>query len=148
MKIKYPRCATVVALAVFSFCPLAGAQSPAAPAILFKNVRVFDGKGTKLSEPTNVLVRGPIIERIAAAAIPTDASANVIDGKGRTLMPGLIDNHWHVMLVRPTPMAMMADDIGYSNLVAGVEAADTLMRGFTTVRDLGGPAWGLKRAID
>ena len=63
-------------------------------------------------------------------------------------MPGLIDNHWHVMLVRPTPMAMMADDIGYSNIVAGVEADDTLMRGFTTIRDLGGPAWGLKRAID
>ena len=34
------------------------------------------------------------------------------------------------------------------NLVAGAEATDTLMRGFTTVRDMGGPAFGLKRAID
>ena len=42
----------------------------------------------------------------------------------------------------------MADDIGYTNLVAGVEATDTLMRGFTTVRDMGGPAFSLKRAID
>ncbi len=148
MKITYPRSAIAVALAVLSFCPPTGAQSPpASPAILFKNVRVFDGKGAKLSEPTNVLVRGPIIERIAAS-IPADASATVIDGKGRTLMPGLIDNHWHVMLVRPTPLAAIADDVGYNNLLAGVEAADTLMRGFTTVRDLGGPAWGLKRAID
>ena len=63
-------------------------------------------------------------------------------------MPGLIDMHWHAMLVRPTPAAAMTDDFGYTNLVAGAEATDTLMRGFTTVRDLGGPAFGLKRAID
>ncbi len=93
MKITFPRSAIAVALAVLSFCLSAGAQSPSAsPAILFKNVQDFDGKGAKLSEPTNVLVRGPIIERIAAAA-PADATATVIDGKGRTLMPGLIDNH-------------------------------------------------------
>src|SRR5499426_2426919 len=52
------------------------------------------------------------------------------------------------MLVRPTPAAAMAADIGYTNLVAGAEAMDTLLRGFTTVRDLGGPTFGLKRAID
>jgi imidazolonepropionase-like amidohydrolase len=39
-------------------------------------------------------------------------------------------------------------DIGFANLAAGDEATDTLMRGFTTVRDVGGPAFGLKRAID
>jgi imidazolonepropionase-like amidohydrolase len=63
-------------------------------------------------------------------------------------MPGLIDMHWHAMLVRPTPAAALTDDIGYTNLVAGAEATDTLMRGFTTIRDLGGPTFGLKRAID
>ena len=63
-------------------------------------------------------------------------------------MPGLIDMHWHTMLVRPTPAALLTGDIGYLNLVAGAEATDTLMRGFTTVRDMGGPAFGLKRAID
>jgi imidazolonepropionase-like amidohydrolase len=42
----------------------------------------------------------------------------------------------------------MADDVGYTSLVAAAEATDTLLRGFTTVRDLGGPAFGLKRAID
>ena len=72
----------------------------------------------------------------------------LIDGGGRTLMPGLIDMHWHTMLVRPTPAALLTGDVGYLNLVAGAEATDTLMRGFTTVRDLGGPAFGLKRAID
>ena len=63
-------------------------------------------------------------------------------------MPGLIDAHWHTMLVRPTPAALLTDDVGYLNLVAGAEATDTLMRGFTTVRDVGGPSFGLKRAID
>lgn len=62
-------------------------------------------------------------------------------------MPGLIDNHWHTMLIRPT-QAQAFGDVGYNNLTAGAEATDTLMRGFTTVRDLGGPAFGLKSAID
>ena len=117
---------------------------------LFQNVRVFDGKSDALSPPTNVLVRGNRIERISTSPVPTDrrADTQVIDGGGRTLMPGLIDMHWHAMLVRPTPAAAMTDDVGFSNLVAGAEARDTLMRGFTTVRDLGGPVFGLKRAID
>src|SRR5262249_15420698 len=59
-----------------------------------------------------------------------------------------IDAHWHAMLVRPTPAEALTWDVGYANLVAGAEATDTLMRGFTTVRDVGGPAFGLKRAID
>ena len=62
-------------------------------------------------------------------------------------MPGMIDNHWHAMLARTTPAEAMGDP-GYNNLVAGEEATDTLMRGFTAVRDVGGPAFGLKRAID
>jgi imidazolonepropionase-like amidohydrolase len=63
-------------------------------------------------------------------------------------MPGLIDAHWHTMLVRPTPAAVLSGGIGYINLLAAAEATDTLMRGFTTVRDVGGPAFGLKSAID
>ncbi|RPH94278.1 MAG: amidohydrolase family protein [Lysobacterales bacterium] len=126
------------------------ATSPAAAVTLFQNVRVFDGKGAPLSAPSSVLVRGNRIERISAKPIPTDPDAGtvVIDGAGRTLMPGLIDMHWHTILVRPTPAAALTDAEGYTNLVAGAEATDTLMRGFTTVRDVGGPAWSLKRAID
>jgi imidazolonepropionase-like amidohydrolase len=118
--------------------------------ILFENVRIFDGKSDTLSASMNVLVRGNTIDKISKDPIPTDLSPNtkIIAGGGRTLMPGLIDMHWHTMLVRPTPAALLAGDIGYLNLMAGAEATDTLMRGFTTVRDLGGPAFGLKRAID
>jgi imidazolonepropionase-like amidohydrolase len=116
---------------------------------LFNNVRVFDGKGPTLSEPTNVLVRGNLIETISRTPIPVDrnASTTIIEGGGRTLMPGLIDVHWHAMLIRVTP-AQSLGDVGYVNLVAGAEATDTLMRGFTTVRDVGGPVFGLKSAID
>ena len=119
-------------------------------AVHFQNVRIFDGKSDKLSAPQYVLVRGNKIEKISAEPIPVDKSANttVINGDDRTLMPGLIDNHWHTILVRPSVPQVMTADAGYLNLVAGAEATDTLMRGFTTVRDVGGPAFGLKRAID
>jgi imidazolonepropionase-like amidohydrolase len=117
---------------------------------VFENVRIFDGKSEQLSANANVLVRGNTIEKISKDPIPIDADApaKIIAGGGRTLMPGLIDAHWHAMLVRPTPAALLVDDFGYLNLVAGAEARDTLMRGFTTVRDVGGPSFGLKRAID
>lgn len=126
------------------------AQTPPPAATVFQNVRIFDGKSGRLSGPSHVLVRGNKIERISATPIATDRRADtvLIDGGGRTLMPGLIDNHWHTLMVRPTPAQLLAGDIGHLNLVAGAEATDTLMRGFTTVRDVGGPAFGLKRAID
>jgi imidazolonepropionase-like amidohydrolase len=123
-------------------CAPAGAQT------LFTNVRIFDGKSATLTAPSNVLVAGNKIERISTAPIAAPPSATVIAGGGRTLMPGLIDAHWHTMLVRPNPAAAMGNDIGYTTLVAAAEATDTLMRGFTTIRDLGGPAFGLKQAID
>ncbi|MGX9429104.1 MULTISPECIES: amidohydrolase family protein [Bradyrhizobium] len=122
------------------------AQAQQASAVLFQNVRIFDGKNAALSAPSNVLVRDNKIEKISVAAIKADAQ--VIDGGERVLMPGLIDAHWHAMLVRPTPAATLADDVGYNNLLAAAEATATLMRGFTTVRDMGGPSFGLKRAID
>ena len=142
-------CRTFALAAVFCFVQAAHATEP--PALtLFENVRVFDGKTEALSASTNVLVRGNTIEKISKDPIPIDgnSSAKVIAGGGRTLMPGLIDAHWHTMLVRPTPTALLVDDVGYLNLMAGAEATDTLMRGFTTVRDMGGPSFGLKRAID
>jgi imidazolonepropionase-like amidohydrolase len=140
--------ATPVCALIFS-TNAAQAQQPGGALTLFNNVRVFDGKGTSLSEPTNVLVRGNLIETISRTPISVDRSATttIVDGGGRTLMPGLIDNHWHAALIRVTP-AQSLGDLGYSTLLAGAEATDTLMRGFTTVRDLGGPVFSLKRAID
>ncbi len=127
------------------------AQTTSLPeAVLFNNVRVFDGKGTALSAPTNVLVRGNKIERISTSPIPTDRSANttVVDGAGRTLMPGLIDMHSHIMWESLPQAQMPVSDIGYWNLMAARSAEKTLMRGFTTLRDVGGPSFSLKKVID
>jgi imidazolonepropionase-like amidohydrolase len=134
---------------LFALANTAVAQQGDPAVTLFDNVRIFDGKSPSLSQQTNVLVRGNLIERISQAPIPVDRSATtrIIDGGGRTLMPGLIDNHWHMMLVRVTP-AQAFGDVSYNSLQAGAEATDTLMRGFTTVRDVGGPTFGLKTAID
>jgi imidazolonepropionase-like amidohydrolase len=127
-----------------------GAKPAEEVATLFQDVRVFDGTNVTLSVSMNVLVRGNTIEKISQDSIPANSSAStrIIHGGGRTLMPGLIDMHWHTMLVRPTPAALLSGEIGHLNLQAGAEATATLLRGFTTIRDMGGPAFGLKRAID
>ncbi|RZT97639.1 metal-dependent hydrolase family protein [Rivibacter subsaxonicus] len=130
--------------------PLASAQEQAPGAVLFENVRVFNGSGDRLSAPSNVLVVGDVIKTISATPIadPPGVAVQRIRGGGRTLMPGLIDNHWHTMMAA-TPLPTLLDaNLGYLNLLAAAQAHATLMRGFTTVRDLGGPSFALKRAID
>ncbi|MGX1353088.1 imidazolonepropionase-like amidohydrolase [Bradyrhizobium elkanii] len=143
---KSVRVSALVASIAMSLVALRPAQAQQDGGVLFQNVRIFDGKNGALSGPSNVLIRNNKIERISTAAITADAQ--VIAGDGRVLMPGLIDAHWHALLVRPTPAAVMASDVGYTNLLAAAEATATLMRGFTTIRDMGGPAFSLKRAID
>jgi imidazolonepropionase-like amidohydrolase len=133
-----------------------GSEEPAAPALpaagvtLFQNVRIFDGKHAELSAPSSVLIRDNTIEQISAnpAATEEGAAVRVIDGNGRVLMPGLIDAHWHMFMAAVSPAILLTADSGYLNLVAAREAEATLMRGFTTIRDMGGPVFGLKRAID
>jgi imidazolonepropionase-like amidohydrolase len=120
------------------------------PATLFDNVRIFDGRTASLSGPANVLVSGSTIERIYPSATTEEANADVrvIAGDGRVLMPGLIDAHWHSIMVGASQMLLMSADPAYVQLIAARAAEATLLRGFTTVRDMGGPVFGLKRAID
>jgi len=119
-------------------------------ATLFQNVRIFDGKSAALSAPSNVLVRGNTIERISVNPITVDTNTKVlvISADGRVLMPGLIDAHWHAFMAATSQMLLMTADSSYPHLLAARQAEATLMRGFTTVRDCGGPVFGLKRAID
>ncbi|MBU8975282.1 MULTISPECIES: amidohydrolase family protein [unclassified Lysobacter] len=128
----------------------AASARPAASqtSVLFRNVRIFNGIDPSLQSARNVLVRGNRIVEIGDVDMPAEAGMTIIDGGGRTLMPGLIDMHWHTMAVRPTIAVAMTSTAGYLNLLAGAEASDTLQRGFTTVRDVGGNSFGLKRAID
>lgn len=128
----------------------AQAVAPAANApgmVLFRNVRIFDGKSGRVSGPSDVLVRGNRIERIGVSLAP-DPAARVIDGGGRVLMPGLIDAHWHSMMAAPSLGAILNGDQRYLTAIAAAESTRTLMRGFTSVRDVGGNAFGLKQAVD
>ena len=138
----------IIAAVLLILCASAVAQPETTT--LFQNVRVFDGKSGTVSAASNVLIKGNIITSVSTADIAVDpkASPTIIAGGGRVLMPGLIEAHWHAMMVAPTFATALTADMGYINLVAGQEAEATLMRGFTTVRDMGGPTFGLKRAID
>jgi imidazolonepropionase-like amidohydrolase len=115
---------------------------------LFENVRVFDGVSPELSPTTNVLVRDNLIERVSPDPIEAEAGATVIDGAGRTLMPGLIDAHTHLIMSTIGVLELMTSDPDYPQLRAAAAAEDFLMRGFTSARDVGGPVFGLKAAID
>ena len=86
--------------------------------------------------------------RSSRPKLPSDGEVRIIDCGGRVLMPGLIDAHWHAMLASLPLTVLLTADVGYINLVAADEARKTLMRGFTSVRDMAGPTFSLKRAID
>ena len=137
---------------ILEICTLGQAQQPPATgnATLFLNVRVFDGKSSTLSPSSSVLVKGNTIERVSTSPIDAGAIGNVtvVNGGGRVLMPGLIDAHWHAVMASVPQMLLMTADPSYLQLLAARQAEATLMRGFTTVRDLGGPVFALKRAID
>ncbi len=123
------------------------AQSKEAESVLFKNVAIFDGSSTKLIHGKDVLVRGNLIAKIAPNIQP-DTNTTVIDAQGNILMPGLIDAHTHLMVVDDFETAIYKDDQMYIGALATEAAKRMLLRGFTTVRDAGGPVEGLKRAID
>ncbi|MFE1599426.1 metal-dependent hydrolase family protein [Methylobacterium sp. ID0610] len=118
------------------------------PPILFTNARVFDGQSDALRDGLQVLVEKDRIKAVASGNQPAPDDARVIDCGGRVLMPGLIDAHWHCLFAGLPLATAVAADPGYIVLAAAAEARRTLMRGFTTVRDLGGPAFPLQQAID
>lgn len=122
------------------------AQTPGRPTVL-TNLRFFDGSTLSMQTGRDIVVEGGRITGLpATGAGPKDA--DVIDCGGRSVTPGLIDCHWHATLVAVSQLAALTQDIGFVHLMAGREAGATLMRGFTTVRDTGGPVFGLKLAID
>jgi len=116
--------------------------------MVFGNVLVFDGKSTALRGGLSLLVEGNRIKQIATGDPAPPDGARLIDCGGRVLMPGLIDAHWHAIFAALPISALLSADIGYIFLAASAQAERTLMRGFTTVRDLGGPSFALKQAID
>ncbi|HET6743344.1 MAG TPA: amidohydrolase family protein [Kribbella sp.] len=114
---------------------------------VFRQVRVLDVRRGSVGDPVQVVVTDGMIDEISAAA-EAPPGAHVVSGAGRTLIPGLIDAHWHSLFAAVPLMTAMMGDVGYLHIVAAATARETLLRGFTTVRDAGGPSLGLKQAID
>lgn len=135
-------------LIVSSLSAGARAQDPAS-ASLFRNVRVLDVVKGQLGAPTDVLVEGGRIARIGSRIAP-EGPVKIIEGGGRTLMPGMIDVHVHLTFGALTMPQMLSPDLTPQKAeeAAGRQAHDMLLRGFTAVRDAGGPVFGLKRRID
>lgn len=127
--------------------PLALAAKKEAPRqILITNVDVWDGTSVSVKKGVDVLVEGNKIKKVAKG-IKADGAV-VINGGGRTLMPGMIDGHAHVMInahFNTVEKDMDLTDISYRVTVV---AKRFLLDGFTSVRDMGGPAFGLRRNID
>lgn len=147
---KAPPIAAATVSAALSDDTSAHSEKPeqCAPLKAFINVRIFDGVSDALRDGLQVIVEGNKIKAVESAGTPLPAGIYVIDGAGGVLMPGLIDAHWHAIMARPTMMTAMTADFSYIQALAIAEAKATVLRGFTTVRDMGGPVFGLKRAID
>jgi imidazolonepropionase-like amidohydrolase len=128
--------------------PRAARAQNASPPIVLTNFLLFDGKANALRGGLALFVEGGRIKSIATGSPAGLEGARTIDCVGRVVMPGLIDAHWHSIFAALPISTLLSAEIGYIFLAASAEAERTLMRGFTTVRDLGGPSFALKQAID
>ncbi len=128
--------------------PAFGANGPIS--IVFVNANVFDGQSGTLARDVAVLVEGNKISSIGQTPTPPPPGATVIDCGGRTLMPGLIDNHTHIFMAGSSQVKMLNAQVPFAALeaTASDEAKKILLRGITSARDMGGPVFGVKRLID
>jgi imidazolonepropionase-like amidohydrolase len=113
---------------------------------LFTNARIVDGTAPEAGAPVSVLVEGGTIREVGKTV--SSAKAKVVDLKGKTLMPGLIDAHVHVVagVADLGKNAQLPDSLVTAR--SFVIMREMLMRGFTTVRDVGGADFGLKQATE
>ncbi len=158
MHLRYKLIAGVLLLSIIGFIAQASfAQSQPAPGnqaafpgVLFENVRIFDGTASQLSAPSNVLVVGSTIQTISTGDISAPAGATRINGNGRVLMPGLIDVHTHIFMETTPVEELLSPNTTPETIfkAASANATAMLMRGFTSIRDMAGPAFQLKKAID
>ncbi len=133
-----------LSLSLLSLClsPVVQAQK-----ILIKNVKIFNGveQGTPKG---NILIDGNRIVSITPQPISSDEVSVTIDGQGKYLIPGLIDAHTHITMEGISFMEGKDMDVVTKNLIATRAAKERLLRGFTTLRNMGGNAIPLAKAID
>lgn len=116
-------------------------------AVLFKNANLLDPSKPELQEGFHVLVEDGKVKEVSDRPLQS-STARVIDVAGKTLMPGLIDLHAHVMATQLnlSSQGILPDALVMMRAVPIMAAM--LRRGFTTIRDAGGAGWGLKCAIE
>ena len=114
---------------------------------LITNVNIFNGKDSVIFNG-NILIEGKLIKQVSTSKIKVDSNTLIVDGKGKYVIPGLIDNHVHLLFESIPQSQLMLLDYAYINLLAAKSAEKQLLRGFTTVRDVGGGALTLAKAID
>lgn len=120
---------------------------PALDRLLVKNVAIFDGISDHLVAG-HVLVEGRTIAAVDTAPIAEDAHTTVIDGAGRVLMPGMSDAHVHLVGMANTMTDITTATQTQLAAATLARAKDTLLRGFTTVRDMAGDTVGIKKVVD
>lgn len=115
--------------------------------VLFTDALLFDGESAEPQEGVQVLVEGERIKEVSDRPIQA-ADARVVSLGGRTLMPGLIDAHYHAIAVDPNIAKLrdMPRSLLYQHARRFLEAS--LQRGFTTIRDAGGADYGLAMAVE
>ena len=116
--------------------------------IVFEGCRVFDGASAEPREDATVVVEDGRIKEVADGALGVPADAERVACGGRTLMPGLIDAHFHALLVDLNIPSLddMPASLLHQHARHNLEGA--LRRGFTTVRDAGGADLGLALAVE
>ena len=134
---------TVFTLAMMSLTT----YSQEAPTVtLITNAKIFNGVDEALIDG-DILIENNLIKQIGGS-IKAPRGAEVIDAGGKTVMPGLIDAHWHSMLAFWPIGKVLTSDIATLSLAAAKSQKEVLMRGFTTIRDAGGAAIPIAKAID
>jgi imidazolonepropionase-like amidohydrolase len=152
-KVKIRLNAFFIALLAVIFC-ISGfaraAEQPPPKLTLISNVDIFDGQTETLLKNRHVMVKGNRIGTVSdepLAVVQTD-NVTMIDGGGRTLMPGMINAHWHALFATMSMTKLLQSDLSYLTIVGARANRDALMRGSTTVRDVGGNVFALKQATD
>src|SRR3954467_2432536 len=114
---------------------------------LFKNFELLDPEAGELRGGHELVVEGDKIREVSSKPIKL-ADAEIIDCGGRTLMPGLIDSHVHVVLSEVNIRNLETIPLTLMTARAAALMKGMIDRGFTTVRDTGGADWGLKNAVE